>query len=178
MSKYVKEIDRGWKNIKKNLKLMNNSEVKVGILSDAPSPKKSKMNMAKLGTIHEFGTKIKVTPKMRGYLSGELGLNLKKSTNEINIPSRPFMRSSFDSNLRNLNNYIEREKTNILFNKMTTKMALDRIGVYFTGKIKLTFRNNDFERNHPITLKNKKSSKPLIDSGRLRQSINHEVDIK
>ena len=43
------------------------------------------------GQIHEYGGKIRVTPRMRGYLAAVHGIHLKKDTSHITIPKRPFM---------------------------------------------------------------------------------------
>ncbi len=42
----------------------------------------------------EEGVRIKVTPKMRAYLHAR-GLHLKRSTTEIFIPGRPYIKPSF-----------------------------------------------------------------------------------
>lgn len=44
----------------------------------------------KYAAIHQFGGDIKVTPKMRAYLHSQ-GIHLRKSTNAIHIPARPFL---------------------------------------------------------------------------------------
>lgn len=49
-----------------------------------------------LAGIHEYGCHIPVTPKMRAYLH-HLGVHLQKSTTEIVIPERSFLRAGFDN---------------------------------------------------------------------------------
>ena len=44
----------------------------------------------KYAPVHQYGADIKVTPKMRAYLHSQ-GIHLRKSTNEIHIPARPFL---------------------------------------------------------------------------------------
>lgn len=46
---------------------------------------------APYGKIHEYGGRIKVTPKMRKYLHS-VGIHMRKSTMQITLPPRPFMR--------------------------------------------------------------------------------------
>lgn len=48
---------------------------------------------AGIGHVHEFGTVIDVTPKMRGYLH-RIGIHLKPDTDKIVIPERSFLRST------------------------------------------------------------------------------------
>lgn len=49
--------------------------------------------------------------------------------------------------------------------------ALTQLGVFWEGKIKQTFRDGVFAPLRPATIARKGSSKPLIDSGQLRQSV-------
>lgn len=49
----------------------------------------------KYAPVHQFGADIKVTPKMRAYLHSQ-GIHLRKSTNEIHIPARPFIGASLE----------------------------------------------------------------------------------
>lgn len=48
--------------------------------------------LAHYGRVHEFGAVIRVTDKMRGFLAVQKGWHLKRSTTQIRIPPRPFMR--------------------------------------------------------------------------------------
>lgn len=43
------------------------------------------------GRVHEFGAVIRVTPRMRGYLHS-IGIHLRRRTDRVHIPKRPFMR--------------------------------------------------------------------------------------
>ena len=71
------------------------------ILSDTGELKKSVQYKAepygvvigsklKYARIHQFGGKIKVTPKMRAFLHHK-GIHLRKNTQFINIPARPYL---------------------------------------------------------------------------------------
>lgn len=173
----VKDIDRGWKRIKKEMEILDKGTVKVGILSDAPPPEKGDMNMAKLAAIQEFGWQ------------------------PSNIPSRPFMRMAFDNNIDRLNSFIMRTKSMVLSGKIDALKAFNMLGVFFSGLVRETIKNGDFVPNARSTLlanwrkhhmgvltrgealQNESFSggltkKPLIDSGRMRDSITHEVELK
>ena len=52
---------------------------------------------------------------------------------------------------------------------------LDVLGLMGKNIIQDSFIHNDWLPNSPITIQKKKSSKPLIDTGLLRKSIDHEV---
>ncbi|MBR0096877.1 MAG: hypothetical protein IJP88_06820 [Synergistaceae bacterium] len=68
------------------------NSVFIGVKKSA----KGGANAANIAAVHEFGCTIKVTPKMRAYLHHN-GLHLKKSTQYIHIPPRPFLSPIFNS---------------------------------------------------------------------------------
>ena len=49
------------------------------------------------GRIQEYGGHIMVTPKMRGFLAWAFGWHLKRSTQFIHLPARPYMRPALDA---------------------------------------------------------------------------------
>ena len=70
------------------IKYMSKKVIQVGIVTPEASREAIKANA------NEFGARIKVTKKMRGYLAAALGVHLKKTTTEIIIPERSFLRST------------------------------------------------------------------------------------
>lgn len=66
--------------------------------------------------IHEFGGRIRVTPKMRAKLHS-IGIHLRSSTHFIKIPKRPYLRTSFEDTQvfgtrliqQKINRYIQRQ---------------------------------------------------------------------
>jgi phage gpG-like protein len=52
--------------------------------------------------IHEFGGNIKVTPKMRMFLGRSKGWWLKKSTEFIKMPARPYVAPTLSENMDNV----------------------------------------------------------------------------
>lgn len=84
-----------------------------------------------------------------------------------NIPSRPFLRQTLAEN---------QEKYTALFVELfSAGVSLDQIygqiASVAQGDVQLGIRNGDWTPNAPSTIKRKKSSKPLIDTGKLRQSV-------
>lgn len=152
MSVSFKEIDHGWDKIKKELKLIDNSHVNVGVLSDVGGYPEGNVSLADVATFNEYGTS--------------------------DIPPRPFMRQSFDTNRDEIKTFTDKEVDAIYSGKQNVKGALEKIGVYFVGKVKETFSKGEFVENAPSTIAKKGSSKPLIDTGRLRNSIDHKVELK
>jgi hypothetical protein len=55
------------------------------------------------------------------------------------------------------------------------KRGLGRLGAKVVGDVKLTITNLDSPPNAPSTVRRKGADNPLVDTGRLRQSIDFEV---
>ena len=52
---------------------------------------------------------------------------------------------------------------------------MNHLGLRIQRDVQRTIRNLSDPPNSPITIHNKKSSNPLIDTGRLRQSVTYKV---
>lgn len=116
-------------------------------------PKPTGMTVAALGVIHEFGV------PSRG------------------IPSRPFMRQTWDKHGESTKRLIRQMFKLLMENKIKLYPALGKIGAYYEGQVKTTIRNGVFQSNSAATVRAKKSSKPLIDTGLMRASVTHKVVI-
>lgn len=179
----VKDIDRGWKQIKQMYREVNNSHTKVGFPSGAPvkagtspgSGSKSASNMSEvafIAAIQEFGAEQSVTPKQAGFLSSQ-GLPVSVGT-KLMIPERPFMRTSFDESLAELKVLRARLFDKLLRREITVRQALGLIGEFMTNKIQDKIRSIKSPPNHPFTIARKKgSTNPLIDKGQMIQSVTH-----
>jgi hypothetical protein len=149
----IRDIDLGWKKIKKQLKLANNSYTKVGIQSDAGKNEESdNASIAEYATYNEYGTG--------------------------SIPARPFMRSTFDMFKDKVSRLKKEQYELILQGKRTVRRSLALIGEFMEGRIKRRITAIGYPRNKPSTIKKKKSSNPLIDTGVMRQSIRHVEVLK
>jgi hypothetical protein len=167
-------IDFGWENYIEQLD-KDLSYVDVGIIGEQASSKTGDLTLAQLASVQEFGVVISVTPKMRGFLSAN-GLQLKKSTKEITIPSRPFIRQTFDEQIPELDRKSNELLDQVISGKITKKKALSELGQTHQNQIQSNMATKGkFKENHGFTERRKGSSQPLIDTGRLRQSINFEV---
>ena len=93
------------------------------------------------------------------------------------IPSRPFIRNSVDNHSDEINSFLT-EKRNDLVNGVSARQVLNEIGVFQKDLIQAEIDNGSFEPNAEATIKKKGSSKPLIDTGRMRQSVNYVVQKK
>lgn len=83
------------------------------------------------------------------------------------IPSRPFLRQTLTEN---------QEKYTALFVKLfesgvSVGQIYEQIALIAQGDVQQNIANGKWTANAPGTIKSKKSSKPLIDTGKLRQSV-------
>lgn len=161
--------DRGWNKIKEQMRLAKKSFVNVGVLSDAGkyqphSDLKTKRthyssaNIADVATFNEFG-------------------HLVRGGSYFVVP-RPFMRTSYDEGMATLMPFIAFNFGKIMDGKLTTEQALKKIGTFHKGQIQKKIASGPWAPNAPSTIKSKRSKKPLIDSGQMRQSISFEVKLK
>jgi phage gpG-like protein len=166
----VKVIDHGWKRIKKEIDKIHKSYVKVGAITGGGEKKYTthdsvpggepqgnqnrSMTVAHLASVHEFGV-----PSQ-------------------NIPSRPFMAQAFNKNKSKLKKVIRQLVSDIFKGSIKTDGALRKLGVIHQGQVRETITSGSFTPLKTATVRRKGSSKPLQDTGRLKQSIDFEVVIK
>jgi hypothetical protein len=145
----VEDRDRGWRRIKRELKLMDKSYTKVGVQQ---------------GEIHKSA-------------DGELSdLVVIAAVNEIGtkrIPSRPFMRNAVDGNQMGIFKTQVEMYGDVSRGVKTVRTALATIGEFMTAKVKKEIKTLRTPPNAPATVKRKGSDNPLIDQGQLIQSITH-----
>lgn len=150
----IEDIDHGYKKIVEEIKSFEKSFVKVGVLSNA-GKEKDGTDLVDVATFNEYGTS--------------------------RIPSRPFMAQTFDKNQNDIHNNLENGLGAIIDGKRTSEMVLKEIGVWYQGQIRKMFRDGDYTPNAPSTIRIKTKgaggdTTPLIDTGRLIQSINYTVE--
>jgi hypothetical protein len=172
MSSKIVVKDKGWNLIEENLKKIGDVEIKVGLFGSGDPEN----NVAARGAVHEFGVDIKVTSKMRGFFLYAFGVALKPSTRKIHIPARPFMAQSFEDGLNGLENLIKFEYIKMIEGKISIKQFFDSIGVKHTGQIKAKIIDGEYEALSGLTIQNKKSARPLVDTGIMRTSVKHKVE--
>lgn len=184
----VKDIDRGWIQIKKMYREANNSRTKVGFPMGAPvkagmspgsgsEPASNISEVAFIATIQEFGAEQTVTAKQAGFLQSQ-GFPVSVGT-KLTTPERSFMRTSFDESLPELEVLRGRLFDKLLRRQITVRTALGLIGEFMVNKIQDKIRNIKSPPNHPFTIARKKgSTNPLIDKGQMIQSVTHMEIIK
>lgn len=192
---YIKDIDRGYAKIKQELAKLRKQEVAVG-LQAGDMTKDGKMTVAQLGAIHEFGCtidreahsiltyhKMKLDRKAK---TASISKFLKKKRANfvmkhdvgpysIEIPERPFLRSTFDEKNREWEQKAAQQLGMVAAGRKDATGMLSTIGNTIEGDIKRKIATGPFTPNAPSTVRRKKSSKPLIDSGRMRSSIRYII---
>lgn len=178
-----------YKKIKDAVKALSEQySVKVGLLaSQGATEEVSKdMDLAGLGAIHEFGATINVTDKMRGFFRHQFGINLKSSTKTIVIPTRSFLEMPLTTQTKKLEKYMLEsfgsEGVEAIEYWIAEKGDLESIAIML-GAAAVRLVNEAFDTsgfgnwppNSPITIAQKGSAMPLIDTGKLRQKITYEV---
>lgn len=191
MTKIKKDIN--FKGLNSLLKeISKHYKVQVGLLADKGGAESvqdndgnvnNDMDYAGLGALMECGATIKVTDKMRKYLASQ-GLYLKNTTTEIHIPARSFLQMPLQEKSKEITkktkqgysvqeiDYAIKQNANMIYN-----FALV-LGANCLEAIQEAFNTKGFgewKENHPFTVKQKKSSSPLIDTGTLRQKVSFEV---
>lgn len=91
------------------------------------------------------------------------------------IPERSFMRSAFDENETELTATIQRLWSGALAGKLTAERAARLLGQMHEDHVKRKVRTGPFDPNAQSTVDAKGSSRPLIDTGQMVNSIRYNV---
>ncbi len=90
------------------------------------------------------------------------------------IPARPFLRKSVDENTAEINGFLQSKKEDIL-RGVPAEQILKEIGIFQKDLIQQKITEGSFTPNAAATVRRKGSSHPLIDTGRMRQSVNYVI---
>ena len=146
----VKVNSTGGKGIKKLFSRLEKGTVDVGILAGEGKHEDSDLTVAEVGFYHEFGT--------------------------VRSPERSFIRSTINGQAKDIKKVARAQYAKVLNGNATIEQGLGILGAYTAGLIQETFTSNDWTPNTERTIRAKGSSKPLINTGQLRQSISFKVD--
>lgn len=143
----------GLRGLIDTLRNMNREKVMVGVPASSNTMHDGEINMATLAAVHEFGA------PSRG------------------IPERSFLRSAIiegadkiaDETAKGLRFYMQQGKeVDLVF--------YNRMGMFAANLVKAKMVNGPFTPLKDRTIERKGSSKPLIDTGALRQAITWVVE--
>ena len=158
--------------------------VKIGLLASQGGGERisDNLDLAGLGAVQEYGAKIPVTDKLRNFFRWKFGINLKKSTTEIEIPARSWLYEPIkDSNFRKtIYDYVGDEELLEYADKDFMKKLAKIIGEAGLLQIQKAFSNGgingEWAPNSPLTIQQKGSAMPLVGDGYMRKRITYEVE--
>lgn len=94
-----------------------------------------------------------------------------------NIPARPFLRPTLRGNINKYSRILQQKATAILLGRISLHQALSLVGqAAQTDVQKYIVEHANFAPLKPSTIKRKGSSRPLVDTGQLRQSIRYRIE--
>lgn len=93
------------------------------------------------------------------------------------VPERSFLRSTFEERSPAWEEWGRKQLGEVVDGKRDIAQALARIGAEAQGDVMMKIEEGPFVPNSETTIRRKKSSRPLIDTGQLRQSIRYLVDL-
>lgn len=159
----VKVIDRGWIDIQKRIAQLATATatVTVGVqgAKGAANHQHSTLTVGQLATIHEFGKVI----------------HTRRAT--IVIPERSFIRATCDIYRDKIAQREVLLQQGFVIGKFGLVQSLELLGTYVVGLIKARIATGIPPANRPSTIRRKGSSKPLVDTGQLRNSITYQVQV-
>ena len=130
-------------------KIAKRPHVAIGILQDDKIDKN--FSMVDLALVHEYGSR-------NGH-----------------IPQRSFIRSTCDAKQKQHFQLIKTLQGKIIDGALSIKQALTTLGEVVAKDMVKTINRGINPELKPATIKRKGSAKSLIDTGRLKGSITHEV---
>lgn len=107
-----------------------------------------------LATIHEFGSPA------------------------AGIPERSFIRASIDANQAKYFRFVQKLAGRVVLGQVSTERVLNLLGLLMVSDIQARIESGIGPPLKQATIDRKGSSKPLIDSGILKNSITHTVEKK
>jgi hypothetical protein len=177
-----------WDQLERDFKAIKKKEfgIKVGIFAKQGS------DLVKQAAANEFGAtinhpggtsygyktkrgaeqgKVRFLEKGTGFM--ELGIT---GPHVIKIPERSFLRGGIIEGRQKIIDKVGIAIGLFLDGRKSLNQTLNAVGQFAVSLVKKKIRAGPFTPNAPATIRKKKSSRPLIDSGRTRQSITHEID--
>ena len=159
---------------------------------------------AMLATVHEFGMQIRAKNKYLAIPTKAAGMKrpadfgdklfkpkgknvlaiakdnggievmfiLKES---VNIPERSFIRSTFDEKNHEWMDFLERQIEKVCELEINARTVFERLGSLIAADIQKKMVDIRTPKNAALTIANKGSSNPLIDTGELRRRVTWKV---
>lgn len=191
MAKRVKVVDKGYLDAIIALKRLDGQVATIGWHAPDSPRKEPGLTNTGLAVVHEFGATIQhpggtdymVDWRGGGRSGGFVGgsaIFLKRGDprsigltrpHAIRIPERAPLRSAFDKNVRKYERAALRESKKALLLKQTPEQAIAKIGEIALADVIRGINRGLSPPLKAATKRRKRSSKPLIDTGQLKQAL-------
>jgi phage gpG-like protein len=146
----VEDHDLGYNAILTAIDELSGKSIKVGVLGTSGKASDGKASLVDVAVYNEYGTS--------------------------RIPKRPFMRIAADKNKQRWQGLSDKLTDRIIDGGISAGQSLEIIGNKMVGDIQLVLGSSELVPNAVSTVKKKGSAAPLIDTGRLRQSISFKIE--
>lgn len=158
MTAAVSDKDMGYRDLMKRLGGMHSTQVLVGVrstghelvISDEGISGES-LDLAAIAEVNEFGS------------------------SDGHVPERSFLRSTIDQHRVQYGLLLE-QAVERMIDGAAPEVAYGRVGLAAVADVQRTIRSRVPPPNAPSTIKRKGSDVPLIDTGRLIQSIDYTIE--
>lgn len=154
MTKF-RDVDKGWKKLGRMLQKQRFAGPHVNVGVQGPSAlaahAQGETTVVEIASYHEFG---------RGH-----------------NPERSFIRETFDINQFGYAEMMRKLADQVVTGRRTPKFALSLVGMKVESDIKRRIEAGIPPPLSPVTIARKGSSKQLVDSGQLKSSITHAVEV-
>ncbi|WP_445496676.1 hypothetical protein [Photorhabdus sp. SF281] len=176
----------GLKALEARIREMGKKKVVVGVPAATNSLRDDDLSNVTIAAAHEFGATIKHPGGTRydkssngrakfvsnSFVGPVCGVT---SAHEIVIPERSFLRSTLDENKEKAAKLLANSIRETLLTDGDKTAPFALVGEKMAGEVKRKIQAGINPALNPKTVKRKGSSKPLIDTGQLVQSITYEV---
>jgi phage gpG-like protein len=157
----ITDDDLGWSRTRYALEALAGLELTIGVHGkDRERSKGDPLTNPELAAVHEFGA------------------DFEQGGRRVVIPARSFLRATVDEKGDAIGQVIDRAVDDVAELRKRAATAMSDIGLEIQGMIQQRIADGIGPPLQPATIKRKKSSKPLIDTGQLRQSITFVVKAK
>lgn len=149
MARNVVDRDLGLKRFMRELQNARNATVDIGVHQGSGTT--DGVDIAEYAAYNEYGTS--------------------------RIPERSFMRSTFDEKLQDVQRDIADKYNDVIAGRSTVYRALGLVGLRHETDIKKKIDSGIAPANAPNTVAQKGSSRTLIDTGAMRNSVRYVVKL-
>lgn len=149
---------------------MNRKKAKVGYITGSDYAGGT-LTAKGLARVHEYGVDIEVTDKMRRFFVAKFGVGLKASTKFIRIPERSFLRAGSVLAEQAVITKAKEFVPQALLGNVDVELLFEALGMELRSEIQEYAVDLRSPSNASLTVENKGSSNPLVDTGNMINSM-------